>query len=66
MEFVDLLDNCVRELCTFQLHDWCDEAGGGIEIEFLMRDDNAPNTVTHLNDDNKYWVAFRSALQDDL
>lgn len=24
-----------------------------------MRDDNAPNTVTHLNDDNKYWVAFR-------
>lgn len=31
-----------------------------------MRDDNAPNTVTHLNDDNKYWVAFRQALQDDL
>lgn len=55
-----------KKVIFFQLHDWCTEAGGGIEIEFLMRDDNTPSTVTHLNDDNKYWVEFRKALQDDL
>lgn len=49
-----------------QLNDWCAEAGGGIEIQFLYRDDDVPNTVTHLNETNKYWVAFRKALADDL
>lgn len=50
----------------WQLNDWCKEAGGGIEIEFLYRDENTPDTVTHLNDDNKYWVAMKKALTDDL
>lgn len=49
-----------------QLNDWCDEAGGEIEIEFLYRDDNSTNTVTHLDENNKYWVEFRKALTDDL
>lgn len=49
-----------------QLHDWCEEAGGGIEIEFLYRDENTPSTVTHLNENNKYWMAMKKALTKDL
>lgn len=51
---------------VLQLNDWCAEAGGEIDIEFLEKDDNGPNTVTQLTDDNKYWVALRSALATDL
>lgn len=49
-----------------QLNTWCAEAGGDIEIEFLYRDENTPKTVTHLDDNNEYWVEFRKALEDDL
>lgn len=55
-----------HETCVVQLKDWCAEAGGGIHMEFLEKDDNGPNTVTHLNDDNAYWVAIKSALTMDL
>lgn len=57
--------NTIKQL-FFQLNDWCAEAGGGIEIEFLFRDENTPNTVTHLNENNKYWVELRKALIEDL
>lgn len=48
------------------MNDWCEEAGGGIEMEFLYRDDNTPDTVTHLDENNKYWVELQKALTDDL
>lgn len=49
-----------------QINDWCAEAGGGIEIVFEEKDENGPNTVTHLNSDCKYWMAIQEALTTDL
>lgn len=57
-------DSNIRNL--LQINDWCAEAGGGIGIEFEEKDDNGPNTVTHLNSDSKYWMAIQEALTIDL
>lgn len=43
------------------LRDWCEEAGGDIEIEFEQKETDVH--VTQLDDSNKYWVAFRDTLK---
>uniref|UniRef100_A0A1I8NC79 N-acyl-aliphatic-L-amino acid amidohydrolase n=1 Tax=Musca domestica TaxID=7370 RepID=A0A1I8NC79_MUSDO len=45
-----------------QLRQWCEEAGGGIEWEWLVRIDTAPKTKT--DNSNPYWLAFEKAFQE--
>ncbi|XP_055684952.1 aminoacylase-1-like [Lutzomyia longipalpis] len=45
-----------------QLQKWCDEAGGGIEIEFEQKEPPVPKTT--LDESNIYWVAFKSAIDE--
>lgn len=45
-----------------QLLDWCHEAGGGIELEY---DQKCPFVKpTTLDGSNRYWVAFKDALDE--
>ncbi|XP_052835588.1 aminoacylase-1-like [Drosophila gunungcola] len=45
-----------------QVRDWCAEAGGGIELEFEMK--NPFVEPTKIDASNPYWVAFKKALDD--
>ncbi|XP_016973426.1 aminoacylase-1-like [Drosophila rhopaloa] len=45
-----------------QVRDWCEEAGGGIELEFEMK--NPFVEPTKIDSSNAYWVAFKKALDD--
>ncbi|XP_059223911.1 aminoacylase-1 isoform X2 [Stomoxys calcitrans] len=45
-----------------QLKQWCNEAGGDIEWEWLCRIDTAP--ATKIDETNAYWVAFAKAFKD--
>jgi len=42
--------------------DWCEEAGGGIELEFEMK--NPFVEPTKIDSSNAYWLAFKKALDD--
>ncbi|XP_030378033.1 aminoacylase-1-like [Scaptodrosophila lebanonensis] len=44
-----------------QLRDWCEEAGGGIEVEFVVK--NPRFGATAIDDSNPYWLSFKSALE---
>lgn len=41
---------------------WCEEAGGDIEVEYEMKDPHVPPTAT--DDSNVYWKAFKSAIDE--
>lgn len=45
-----------------QIRDWCEEAGGGIELEFEMK--NPFVEPTKIDGSNVYWVAFKKTLDD--
>lgn len=45
-----------------QLNKWCEEAGGGIEIEYEMKD--PPIEPTKTDETNIYWVAFKGAMEE--
>jgi len=45
-----------------QIRDWCEEAGGGIELEFEMK--NPFVEPTKIDSSNAYWLAFKKALDD--
>lgn len=45
-----------------QIRDWCEEAGGGIELEFEMK--NPFVQPTKIDASNVYWVAFKKTLDD--
>lgn len=45
-----------------QLKKWCEEAGGGIEIEFEQKQPKVPATKT--DSTNPYYVAFKKAVDD--
>lgn len=47
-----------------QLNQWCQEAGGDIEIEFEHKFPKV--TPTALNDTNPYWMAFQKTLVEEL
>lgn len=43
---------------------WCDEAGGDIVVDYTVRPDTVRPTV--IDDTNKFWVAMKRVLCDDL
>ncbi|SPP81200.1 aminoacylase-1-like [Drosophila guanche] len=45
-----------------QIRDWCEEAGGGIELEFEMK--NPFVEPTKIDASNPFWVAFKQTLDD--
>lgn len=45
-----------------QLRKWCDEAGGGIEFEFIQKEPKVPATKS--DESNLYWLAFKKAMDD--
>ncbi|KAM8716719.1 hypothetical protein ACLKA7_003570 [Drosophila subpalustris] len=45
-----------------QLNKWCEEAGGGIEIEFEQKHPYVKPTA--IDDDNPFWVAFKQATDE--
>ena len=42
--------------------DWCVEAGGGIEVEYELKNDYVP--PTKLNEANPFWQPFKDALDE--
>lgn len=45
-----------------QLNQWCKEAGGNIEMDYEVQ---MPKVApTPLDDSNKYWVAFKKAIDE--
>lgn len=46
------------------IHDWCNQAGQGIHIEFI--DKLQRIEPTKLDANNPYWIAFKEVLVDDL
>lgn len=53
-----------EKLIPFQLNRWCDEAGGGINIEYEHKEPRVTPTATDLS--NPFWTALKSTLVDDL
>lgn len=45
-----------------QLRKWCDEAGEGIDINFILKD--KPVEPTKLDETNPYWVAMKNKMED--
>ncbi|XP_017131342.1 aminoacylase-1A [Drosophila elegans] len=45
-----------------QIRDWCEEAGGGIEIEFTQKE--AYVAPTKMDDSNPYWIALKAAIDE--
>ncbi|XP_017848051.1 aminoacylase-1-like [Drosophila busckii] len=45
-----------------QIRDWCEEAGGGIELYFEMK--NPFVEPTKIDDSNPFWVAFKKTLDE--
>ncbi|EDV95051.1 aminoacylase-1 [Drosophila grimshawi] len=45
-----------------QIRDWCEQAGGGIEIIFEQKDEYVPPTKVDAS--NPYWLAFEKALNE--
>lgn len=45
-----------------QILQWCKEAGEGVTIEFLQRNNRAP--VTPLDNTNPWWIAFKSVTDE--
>ncbi|XP_049940749.1 aminoacylase-1-like [Schistocerca serialis cubense] len=40
---------------------WCSDAGEGVELEFLAKQDKVPTTL--IGADNKWWTAFQKATE---
>ncbi|XP_017046433.1 aminoacylase-1-like [Drosophila ficusphila] len=45
-----------------QIRDWCEEAGGGIEIEFFRKEPLIG--PTNMDNSNPYWVALKAAIDE--
>lgn len=45
-----------------EIRNWCEEAGGGIDIEFPLKE--AYVAATRLDDSNPYWLALKVALDE--
>ncbi|XP_037732142.1 aminoacylase-1 [Drosophila subpulchrella] len=44
-----------------QIRDWCDEAGGGIELDFILR---CPSVETKIDASNRFWLGFKKGLDE--
>jgi len=47
-----------------QIKNWCEEAGGNVEMHFGQKDPKIAATAT--DDTNPFWVAFESIVVDEL
>ncbi|GAB0100277.1 hypothetical protein DMENIID0001_162900 [Sergentomyia squamirostris] len=47
---------------TEKLQGFCNEAGGGIELEFSLKNPKFP--ATKIDDSNPFWVAFKAAVDE--
>ncbi|XP_032295287.2 aminoacylase-1A, partial [Drosophila virilis] len=47
-----------------QILDWCEEAGGGILLDFIRKDEYVP--ATKVDASNPFWTAFQQALNELL
>jgi len=45
-----------------QFLDWCEEAGGGVELVFERKDDFSP--ATKIDATNPFWTAFESTMKE--
>jgi len=45
-----------------QIRDWCEEAGGGIELVFEQKDEYVP--PTKVDETNPFWLAFEKATKE--
>jgi len=45
-----------------QIRDWCEEAGGGIELVFEQKDEYVP--PTKVDESNPFWLAFEKAMKE--
>jgi len=45
-----------------QIRDWCEEAGGGIELVFEQKDKYVP--PTKVDETNPFWLAFEKATKE--
>lgn len=54
--------NVDHEQFEKQLNNWCDEAGGNIEIVYDFKHPYVP--PTKIDDSNKYYVALKKAIED--
>ncbi|EDX14016.1 aminoacylase-1 [Drosophila simulans] len=44
-----------------QIREWCNEVGGGVELDFTLK---CPSVVTRLDDSNPYWLGFKKGLDE--
>ncbi|KAI8044289.1 aminoacylase-1-like isoform X2 [Drosophila gunungcola] len=44
-----------------QIRNWGEEAGGGLELDFILR---CPFVETKVDDSNPYWLAFKKGLDE--
>lgn len=44
--------------------EWCEEAGGDITLEHLLREPTAP--VSKTDESNPFWLAFKAATDELL
>lgn len=47
-----------------QFNKWCEDAGGNIEIEFVLKEPRVAPTA--IDETNPYWTAFKNTLVDEL
>ncbi|XP_017017485.1 aminoacylase-1 [Drosophila kikkawai] len=45
-----------------QIRDWCEEAGGSIEVDFFRKEPYVG--PTHLDSSNPYWLAVKAAIDE--
>lgn len=45
-----------------KIKQWCDEAGGDIEIIYDSKDPKTP--LTAIDNTNPFWIAFKSATDE--
>lgn len=57
-----LAPDVCHEAFEAQLNQWCEEAGGGIKIEFDQKEVKVD--ATKIDDSNEYWVAFKEATDE--
>lgn len=53
---------CSHNFTFTQLNSWCDEAGGNITINYLIKSEK--QKAAPVDDSNVFWVAFSEAAEE--
>lgn len=62
MTFFNKLRIIAAKPLYFQLRQWCKEAGGDIEMNYIQKNPKAP--LTAINDSNPFWIVFKRAIDE--